>query len=90
MTGGAHVVPGDETSHLIAIQGNFSGPMRRPPSLAARQAEMATWSVQMLVVNAATGQVTDSGGSDDYPDLAALGPVTTDFAAAPSDQNQPA
>jgi hypothetical protein len=88
MTSGAHVVPGAETSHLIAIRGNFSGPTRRPPSLAALPEEIVTWSVQMLVVNAATGQVTDSGGSNDHPDLVALGPVTTDYATAPPDQNQ--
>jgi hypothetical protein len=83
-------VPSAEKSHLIAIRGNFSGPRARPPSLAARPAEIATWSVQKLVVNAATGQVTDSGGSNEYPDLAALGSVTTDYATAPPDQNQPA
>ncbi len=78
MTGGAHLVPGDEPSYLIAIRGEFSGWARQPP-FPPRPPQLARWTAQMLVVDAATGQVTDSGGSNDYPDLTALGPVTTDY-----------
>jgi hypothetical protein len=35
--------------------------------------------VLTLVLDAATRHVTDSGLSNRYPDLAALGPVTTDL-----------
>jgi hypothetical protein len=37
--------------------------------------------VIMLVVDAANGAPTDSGHSNDYPELAAVGPVTTDYIA---------
>lgn len=80
MTGEDHHVPGEKKSILIAIQGNFSGTARRPP-FPPSPPTTTTWSVQMLVVNAATGQVTDSGGSNDYPDLASLSPVITDYSA---------
>jgi hypothetical protein len=88
MTGGAHLVPGEEECYLIAIQGHFSGPVSLPP-LAPRSVQRTTiWSVQMLVINAATGQVTDAGGSDEYPDLAALGPVITDYSTPEPDEGQ--
>jgi hypothetical protein len=32
-----------------------------------------------LVLDAKTGQVEDFGASNDYPDIAKLGPVTTDY-----------
>jgi hypothetical protein len=38
--------------------------------------------VMTLVVDATTGQVTDSGLSNTYPDLARLGGVRTDYARA--------
>jgi hypothetical protein len=87
MTGGDHFVPGQEKSILIAIRGHFSGTARRPP-FPPTPPVPTTWSVQMLVVNAATGQVTDSGGSNDYPDLASLGPVITDYSAPQSAPTQ--
>jgi hypothetical protein len=41
--------------------------------------EFVSYSVQVLVVDIETGQVTDSGGGHDYPDLASVGPVVTDY-----------
>ena len=38
-----------------------------------------SYSVQVLVVDIATGNVTDSGGGNDYPDLPSVGPVVTDY-----------
>jgi len=82
VAGGA-VVPGDEESCLIAIQGHFTVPRRRPPirpGLPVPVETTDTYSVMMLVVNVATGAPTDSGLSNDYPDLAAVGSVITDHA----------
>ena len=87
MTTGGHLVPGDELSYLIAIRGDFSGSARQPP-FPPKPPRLARWTVQMLVIDAATGQVTDSGGSNDYPDLPALGPVTTDYSD-PQDAGPP-
>jgi hypothetical protein len=59
-------------SYLIAERGHFvsnrAPPGAKPPS-----------GTVTLVVDAATGQGTDSGISDRYPHLATLGPVTTDL-----------
>ena len=38
-----------------------------------------SYSVQVLVVDIASGRITDSGNSDHYPDLASVGPVVTDY-----------
>jgi hypothetical protein len=38
--------------------------------------------VSVLVVDIETGQVTDSGSSNEYPDLASVGPVVTDYPPA--------
>jgi hypothetical protein len=38
--------------------------------------------VQVLVVELASGRVTDSGGDHRYPDLASVGPVITDYRAS--------
>ena len=78
MTHGENWVPGDDRSYLIAIKGSFSSIMPTPPMHRKDPPEIRRWSVQMLVVDAATGQVTDSGGSNDYPDLESLGRVVTD------------
>jgi hypothetical protein len=65
-------------SYLIAIRGHFSGPRPLPPLAPASAESTETYSVITLVVNAETGEITDSGHSDTYPDLAALGAVATD------------
>jgi hypothetical protein len=41
-----------------------------------------SFSVVVLVVDIETGRVTDSGSSNDYPDLAAVGSVVTDYSTA--------
>ncbi len=49
------------------------------PRVAPRQGDVLT-----VVVDAATGQITDLGIQQNYPNLAALGPVTTDASRATS------
>jgi hypothetical protein len=76
-------VHGDEISYLIAIRGRFSAPRPTPqraplPKPGDRQIETMTFSVLVRVVDVATRRVTDSGSSNDYPDLASVGPVITD------------
>lgn len=61
-------------SYLIAVRGRFTlTRASRPQGARAPHGTILT-----LVVNAGSGRVTDSGVSDRYPGLAALGPVTTD------------
>jgi hypothetical protein len=62
-------------SYLIAVRGHFVlNGASVPPGAPAPHGTVIT-----LVVNASTGQVTDSGVSDRYPDLAKLGPVVSDL-----------
>lgn len=76
-------VQGDGLSYLIAIRGRFAAPRPTPqraplPKPGDRHAE-TMFSVLVRVVDVATGCVTDSGGSNDYPDLASVGRVITDY-----------
>jgi len=68
-------------SYLIAVRGHFVLNQARGPSGTPVPSGAPTrrGSVMTLVVNASTGQVTDSGVSDRYPHLAKLGPVVTDL-----------
>jgi hypothetical protein len=62
-------------SYLIAIRGHFSYSDVGPPGSSSGVHGTAI----TLVVDAATGRVTDSGISNRYPPLARLGKVTTDL-----------
>jgi hypothetical protein len=61
-------------AYLIAIKGHFKF---TPPSPGPSRPH--TYSAITLVVDAKTGQTEDFGISNDYPDIAKLGPVTTDY-----------
>lgn len=71
------IVPGRQWSYLIAERGRFIFKDASRP----RRARAPTGSVLTLVVDASTGQITDTGLSNRYPDLAALGPVTNDLGS---------
>jgi hypothetical protein len=72
------IVPGQRWSYLIAERGHFVfNDAPTPPGAPAPRGSVLT-----LVVDAATHQVTDTGLSNRYPDLAKLGPVTTDLRLA--------
>ncbi len=78
------IVFSDEPSYIIVIKGKFrarrpSGP--RPAS--PRKPAFVSYPFQVLVVNMATGLVTDSGSTHACPDLTPLGPVITDHPVAP-------
>jgi hypothetical protein len=79
-------VHSDQPSYLIAIRGRFTTRRPRPPlppELAPNVVDDAmSFLVSVLVVDIATGQVTDSGSSNEYPDLASVGPVVTDYPPA--------
>jgi hypothetical protein len=85
---GGDVVPGTRPSYLIAIRGHFTVATDAPPlppmalnsPTTATQTE--TYSVMTLVVDAGTGQVTDFGLSNTYPDIGRLGVVRTDYTTA--------
>jgi hypothetical protein len=69
------IVTGDRWSYLIAARGRFvADNAPRPPGAPAPRGSVLT-----LVVDAATGRVTDSGISNRYPDLSRLGSVKTDL-----------
>jgi hypothetical protein len=75
-------VPGREWSYLIAARGHFvARNFEGVPGSAVPRGSVLT-----LVVSASSGEVTDDGLSDRYPDLARLGPVHTDLRRAPSHQ----
>lgn len=64
-------------SYLIAIRGHFVWTSASvPPGAKPPKGRVIT-----LVVDARTGQVTDGGIGNRYPQLAKLGPVTTDLQA---------
>ena len=72
-------VPGRRWSYLIAERGNLILKDASVPS----GARAPSGSVLTMIVDAATGRVTDGGVSDRYPHLATLGPVTTDLRQLP-------
>lgn len=75
------IVPGDRESYLIAIRGSFTVRQRRRPFVPEVQEPVettSTYSVMTLIVDVATGEPTDSGMSNEYPDLALVGSVVTD------------
>jgi hypothetical protein len=53
-------------------------------SLSPPGASAPKGSVLTLIVNAATGDITDFGVTKNYPRLRALGPVTTDVGTTPA------
>jgi hypothetical protein len=71
-------VPGNRWSYLVAERGSFVLESASvPPGAPAPRGTVLT-----IVVDAATGTPTDIGVSNRYPDLAALGAVTTDLREA--------
>jgi hypothetical protein len=73
-------VRSDELSYLIAMRGDFSAPRPTPPTIRpTAQDTVMAYPVQVLVVGVASGRVTDSGASSDYPDLGSVGPVVIDY-----------
>jgi hypothetical protein len=80
---GGDVVPNTDLSYLVAVRGNFT-PSGGPglsldlPGLDNSIPAEQSYSVMTLVIDAATGDVTDTGYSDDFPNLSAAGtPVRT-------------
>lgn len=74
-----------ERVFLIAIRGRFpfnvSGPPIPPGVKPPPDTGPTTVSVHTLIIDAHTGQVTDSGLSNHYPNLKKLGHVVTDLRA---------
>jgi hypothetical protein len=74
-------VGSDEPSYLIAMRDDFSVPRPAPPTRSPTDAQdrVMAYPIQVLVVEIASGRVTDSGSSSDYPDLSSVGPVVIDY-----------
>jgi hypothetical protein len=74
-------VRSDAPSYLIAMRGDFSVPRPAPPTQSPTDAQhtVMAYPIQVLVVEIASGRVTDSGSSSDYPDLSSVGPVVIDY-----------
>jgi hypothetical protein len=70
------IAGGQQRSYLIAERGHFVLADVGPGNQTIRG------SVITLVYNAKTRDVSDYGLQNNYPNLAALGPVTTDYKAA--------
>ena len=51
------------------------------PQIDRRAEEFVSYPFQTLVIDIKTGQLTDSGSSNQCPDLASLGEVVTDHDA---------
>lgn len=85
------IVFSDEPSYIVVVKGKFHARSRTPPIPAGltvpKQPEFVSYPIQVLVVNIATGEMTDSGSTHDYPNLAPLGRVATDHPA-PSDASE--
>ena len=75
------VVFSDAPSIIVVMEGNFRSRRRSPPrpqpDVPATD-EFVSYPVQVLVFDVATGQITDSGSSNQRPDLTPLGQVVTD------------
>lgn len=72
------LVPGRRWSYLIAERGHFVFEnASRPQGAPAPRGTVIT-----LMVDAATGETTDTGISNRYPHLRSLGPVRTDLRRA--------
>jgi hypothetical protein len=69
------IVPGQRWSYLIAERGRFA---LNDVSVPAGS-RGASGSVLTLIVDASTGEITDSGLSNEYPHLATLSAVITDL-----------
>ena len=74
-------VASDEPSYLIAIRGDFTRRVRRPPTPRWDQTgdETESYSVMVLVVEIKSGTITDSGGGPTYPEMLGVGQVVTDY-----------
>jgi hypothetical protein len=79
---------GEAWSYLIAERGHF---VDRYSSYGVREPRSGyepSGSVLVVIVNAGTGQLSDLGLGNQYPNLARLGPVHTDVRRSkPSGQN---
>jgi hypothetical protein len=74
------IVHSDDPCYMIAIRGSFSGPRPLPPGPEwdHRRDEIEHWPVKVLVVEISSGQIVDSGGGPQWPELARVSPVVTD------------
>lgn len=81
---GGDVVNSSTPSYLVVVQGSFTMQVPvppLPPTIPKPAPRTVTYSVMTLVVDAATGQITDNGFANAYPNLTSIGPVTTDKTA---------
>jgi hypothetical protein len=73
------VVFSDAPSYIVVMKGNFRARRpRRPIRPDPSDEPVVSYPFQILVVDAKTGQITDSGASGQTPDLTPLGEVATD------------
>lgn len=77
------VVFSDAPSCIFVMQGRFSAPRpRRPSADQPDTRELFSYPFQILVFDAGTGRITDSGGARVAPDLASLENVVSDQCRA--------
>jgi len=68
----------DAPSYIVVMKGRFrrrqSRPSARPPD-----EQFVSYPFQTVVIDIETGKITDSGSSNQAPDLTSLGEVVTDY-----------
>lgn len=67
-------------AYLIAIKGHFKFAVTGPPGTGSKPHR---YSVITIILDAKRGRGEDLGLSNRYPDLAKLGPITTDYRHRP-------
>lgn len=72
------VVFSDAPSYIVVMKGNFGAPgPHRPIHPVTCDESVVAYPFQIIVIDAETGQITDSGSSSQSPDLRPLGEVVT-------------
>lgn len=67
-------------AYIVAIKGQFL--IIKPTRGATESRTIITRSVLLRVINAAAGEVINSGAQDTYPDLTSVGRLVTDLSTA--------
>ena len=72
------IVFSDAPSYIVVMKGNFRRHRSRPPGADPTDEQAASYPFQTVVVDIETGEITDSGSSNQAPDLTRLGEIVTD------------
>ncbi|MGO9972052.1 MAG: hypothetical protein ACLP01_04430 [Solirubrobacteraceae bacterium] len=68
----------DAPSYIVVMKGNFRRRRSRPPGADPTDEQAVSYPFQTVVVDIETGEITDSGSSNQAPDLTPLGEIVTE------------